>query len=389
MRILIDARDVGVNRKGVGRVLEELVPRLVALDQDRYLVVATKAAVPRLKGVGASHLKLVPRLYGTVWEQIGLPLVARALRAQATYSHRECGPIWGPPLLLHVTEDPEVRWQRDGVAGMRDRARRTYSGLFLGRALRRAEVVTSTGATRDDLVRHHSLGQDRVTVVPLGVDTARFKPRRAGTADDGPYLFCLASDDPRENCDLIVKSFARLRERGENRVRLVVAGSLGRQAKVVGDLARSLGIQGAVDLPGRVSDEDLVSLYAGSAATICASEYEGFGLQPLEALACGALLIAVPAVAVKEVVGDGVVLWADLSVDGIAQAMSTALLSPGLRDRAVTVNPAVAAGLDWSQTATRLHGLLEDLASSRGGRATAGGQADRAGSVVPRPPQVR
>ena len=372
LSILLDARDVGINRVGVARVLEAVVPRLVQLDPDRYLVVATHAAANRLEGVDPARVRTVPALPQSVWEQIALPALATAFGVDATYCHRECAAVWGPPVLLHVTEDPEIRWEREIDPELRDRARRRYSRLFMDRSLQRARVVTSTESTRLDLVRRHGVRSEQIEVVPLGVDTDRFTPARADPHQARPYFFSLASDPSRDHPEAVLEAFAQFRAGSDANADLVIAGNLGDQRFALEAMARRLELEACVTFPGRISDEKLSSLYAGSLATISASSDEGFGLQPLEALACGALLIATRVPAVEEVIRGAVVLWTDLRVASLATAMATAVSSATLREDATRANRLVAARFDWSTTATRLHGLLEALALGRRGRLRTG-----------------
>jgi GT2 family glycosyltransferase/glycosyltransferase involved in cell wall biosynthesis len=362
LRILLDARDVGINPKGVGRALEEVVPRLMQLDPDRYLAVATPAAKPRLASVDPDRLKIVRRFPQSVWEQFVLPSVATVLGVDATYSFRECAAIWGPPVLLHVTEDPEVRWKRQTAPDGRERARRRYSRFFMDRSLQRARVVTCTESTRSDLVRRHGLRSEQVSVVPLGVDRKRFAASASARSPTSSYFFCLASDDPRDHGELVLEAFAQFCSESNDATRLVMAGDLGDQLSRIEVLASRLGVRARVEMPGWIGDEQLSAYYANSLATICASSHEGFGLQPLEALACGSLLIAAPTPAVEEVTSGAVVLWAELEVGPLAAAMSTALSSPALREDAANTNPAIASRFDWSATAAKLHRFLEELA---------------------------
>jgi GT2 family glycosyltransferase/glycosyltransferase involved in cell wall biosynthesis len=381
LRILLDARDVGINRKGVGRVLEELVPRLMLVDPGRYIAVVTPAAKTRFAAVDPARLRTVRLFPQSVWEQLVLPLVAALLRVDATYCHRECAAIWGPPVLLHVTEDPEVRWERQLDPDRRERARRRYSRFFMDRSLQRARVLTSSHSTRTDLVSRHGLRTEQVGVVALGVDLERFTSSASVGSRASSYFFCLASADPRDHCELVLQAFAKFRSGSNDAVRLVIGGDLGAATKRVEAMLRRLGVGALVDLPGWISDEQLSAYYAGALATICASSDEGFGLQPLEALASGSLLIAARTPAVEEVTAGAVVIWTDLEVGMLAAAMSTALSSPPLREEAAKTNPAVAARFDWSSTATKLHQLLEEFALAGPRRRRLRRTVERTGSL--------
>ena len=254
LRILLDARDAGINHKGVGRVLDEVVPRLLQLDPNRYIVVATSAAETRFAPADRDRLRIVPRVPQSLWEQLVLPLVALRLGVDATYCHRECAAIWGPPVLLHVTEDPEVRWERERDFGAREWARRRYSRFFMDRALQRARVVTSSQSSRADLTWRHGLRAEQVGIVPLGVDVKRFVLSGSAETRRPPYFFCLGSADPRDHCDLVVQAFARLHAESKQSVRLLMAGDLGHQTSQIAALSRRLGVAALVDLPGRITD---------------------------------------------------------------------------------------------------------------------------------------
>jgi glycosyltransferase involved in cell wall biosynthesis len=232
----------------------------------------------------------------------------------------------------------------------------------MDRSLQRARVVTCTDSTRTDLIGRHGLRTEQVSVVALGVDLDRFTGSGPVRKRASSYFFCLASADPRDHCELVLEAFAEFRSGSSDAVSLVIAGDLGHQTSRIEAMSRHLGVDAFVDLPGRISDEELSAYYAGSLATICASSDEGFGLQPLEALACGSLLIAARTPAVEEVTRGAVVLWTGLEVGPLAAAMSTALSSPPLREEAAKTNPAIAARFDWSVTATELHRLLHELA---------------------------
>ena len=146
-------------------------------------------------------------------------------------------------------------------------------------------------------------------------------------------------------------------------VKLIVGGDLGPSRQPLLDLVASLGLGRRVETLGRVSDERLVELYAGAAATVLASMDEGFGLQALEAMACGSLLVSTPARATKEIAGQAEVEWTPLD-SGRMSAAFEAVWNDQLRQaRATNVNRHVAARFSWDRTARCLHDLLDEVAT--------------------------
>ncbi|MDA8367312.1 MAG: glycosyltransferase [Actinomycetota bacterium] len=360
-RFLVDLGMLGRNHKGVGRVLAELGSRLAR--DDRVRLACTAAALDHLAGIDRSCISVLPATPQSIWEQVVLPAAARRVGAGAVYSHMEGGALWGPPLVLHVPEDPEVRWSREPAITRRERARRRYSRALLDRSLARARVVASTRATAADLHRNHGVPLAAITVVPLGVDLDRFSPGPgSGEQHRAPAFFHLASPDPRDRSELVIDAFAALVEARSEPVRLVVGGDLGGRRPTLAGRAAALGVGDLVTLTGRLTDVALADAYRSAVATIHASPDEGFGLQPLEAMACGTLVISTPADAVAEVVGDGAVVWSEPDRGALAAALGQAIDDRALRQRARQVNPTIAASFTWERTAHAILALLEEEA---------------------------
>jgi len=321
-------------------------------------VVCTSSGRSLVEGLDlGAPVSAAPRVPATAWEQLVLPAVATRLRAAAVYSHRECGALWGPRLVLHVPEDPEIRWRREPTSDRRELARRRYSRLMMDRSLRRSTVVASTGATVRDLEHNHGLDPMCATVVPLGVDLELFQPQ-AGAPTSPAYFFHLASSDDRDRTDLVVRAFDRYRADRPDGARLVIGGRLGDRKAVLEELIAGSGARRSVTLLGEVDDEALAQQYAGALATVHASPDEGFGLQPLEAMASGSLLICTPAEAVEEVTEGGVVLWSEPTVDAMADALRRAEDAPDLGAKARLANRRLAEHFSWERTADAVHQLL-------------------------------
>ena len=360
-RFLVDLGMLGRNHKGVGRVLAELGGRLAR--DGRVRLACTAVALDHLAGIDRSRISVLPATPQSIWEQVVVPAAARRVGAGAVYSHMEGGALWGPPLVLHVPEDPEVRWSREPADTFRERARRRYSRALLDRALARARVVASTRATAADLNRNHGVPLAAITVVPLGVDLDRFSPGPPGGERDGPpAFFHLASPDPRDRTELVIDAFAALVEAHDGPVRLVVGGDLGGRRAALAARAAALGVGDLVTLTGRLTDAALADAYRSAVGAVHASPDEGFGLQPLEAMACGTLVISTPAGAVAEVVGDGAVVWSEPHRDALAAALGRVLDDRALRQRARQVNPSIAASFTWDRTARAILELLAEEA---------------------------
>jgi len=206
-------------------------------------------------------------------------------------------------------------------------------------------------------MHNHHFDPERAKIVPLGVDLDVFNPS-AERPVAAPYFFHLASTDNRDRTELIVRAFERYRSDHLNGALLVIGGRLGTGAGVLEKLVKELGVGGVTVFRGAVRDDELAELYAGALATVHASPDEGFGLQPLEAMACGSLLISTPAAAVKEVTDGAMVLWSDPDVEAMADVMRQVDDYPELAQRATSLNRQRAEHYSWDRTARALHDLL-------------------------------
>jgi glycosyltransferase involved in cell wall biosynthesis len=171
------------------------------------------------------------------------------------------------------------------------------------------------------------------------------------------FILTLSSLEPRKNLERVVNAWLRLDE--EDRPPLVIAGGLGVQkvfgSYSIGDLRRHKGIQ----LLGYVPDEDVAALYSAATIFVYASLLEGFGLPPLEAMACGATVVTSNTSAMKETSGGLAFLVDPNSIESIANGIVEALgtkRSPADRDR---LSEYVRDRFNWSNTANQIAKILE------------------------------
>lgn len=352
-RYLVDALELGRNPKGISRVLASLAPRLVARAADEVFIAATADGDSYLPDVPQDRLVHVDPGLQSAWEQWGLPRLAQKIGAAAVYSHRESGALWGPPLVLHVPEDPEVRWERDPTRSLREHGRRLYSRTTMRRSLARADVAASTAVVADQLSARYRIARDHISIIPLGVDLALFSPADAPRADS---VFHLGSSDPRDQTLTVVEAWAAARSSVEDLPRLVIGGGLGELTGHVRNRADQLGMDAV--LTGRLSDGELAAHLRHAAVVVQPSSDEGFGLQPLEAIASGAPLVVSRADAVLEVVDDCATVC-DATAAGVAEGIVKALdEAPHLR----RVARSRAEAFTWEATADAAIQALERAA---------------------------
>jgi glycosyltransferase involved in cell wall biosynthesis len=335
--VVIDARAAArPELGGVERWARELSARLPALAPGRYAV----ARPPRALAHRAGH----------AWEQLALPLAAR--RARAILCPANLAPLAGRRnvVVLHdVAPLREPGWYSELYV--------RYQRAVLPRIARgAARVIAPSAFSKREVVELLDVPEERVAVVPGGVD-ARFTPdadaarARAVLGLDGrPYVLTVASRTARKNLDVLDLAARRLAARG---VDVVAAGGDRPQFRDDGRAARA-----GVRALGHVDDALLPGLYAGAAAFVLPSLYEGFGLTALEALAAGVPVVAADRGALPEVCGDAAQLVDPTDAEALATALERALDDPRPWRAA---GPPRAAALTWEATARGVDAVVAEV----------------------------
>jgi glycosyltransferase involved in cell wall biosynthesis len=353
MRLAIDATSVAPDGKGIARVQRGIVEALAAQGEHELVVfVRHPEAVALFHGVTTELVRPPLTLW---WEQHGLPTAARRHRVDATLTWTERLPQLAPPsrrFLVWLYEVPHHRIEHNRTVGASryQRASDLATRVVWRRSLRRAAwVFTGSAATETELLALAPELRGKTEPLLAAVDPS-FVP---GTEPaDPPYLFHLGSSDPRDNTETVLDAYRLL----DDAPPLVVAGGLG---------ARRAGLErqapAGVELRGRVSDAELVRLYQGATAFVDASLYEGFGYQALEAMSCGAPVVASDATSIPEVVGDAGILCRPTDAVAFAAALRRILgdsaLAADLRARGL----ARAGTFTWERAARQLSDRLRDL----------------------------
>lgn len=340
--MLLNARILQQPMTGVGRYLDEVL-----------------AAWP-----GAPPARIDPPgwaiqgLKGHAWEQLVLPT---RVGGELLWSPVHSGPLAVANQVVTVhdlvpLDHPE--WLNRGFA--------RWYGFMLPRLVRRARhVIAISEFTRERLLEATGLSDDRVTVIHNGVG-ARFRPSagderrdmrdRLGLGDTR-YLLSVGTLEPRKNLPGLLRAWRQALPRLPDDLELVIAGAPGR-ASVFAE-SKMDELPARVRRVGRVSDEMLPSLYAEAEWFVYLSLYEGFGLPPLEAMACGTPAIVSDIPVFREVTSDASIAVPPLDTDAVTEAMVTAVDDSALRDRLSERGLRQAAKFDWQETARRTREVLE------------------------------
>lgn len=220
-----------------------------------------------------------------------------------------------------------------------------------------ARIIVPLECVARDVVEHLGVERERVRVVPLGVD-ARLKPpsrderTRVRHRYDLPHPFLLfvGNIEPKKGLDTLIGAFARLRAGGLPH-ELAIAGKRGWKCGETLRLPAELGIADAVRFLGYVEEGDLAGLYGASELFIFPSLVEGFGLPPLEAMACGVSVVTSDAEALVETTGDAAEHVPAGDAEKLAETIEHLLHDAAARERLCAAGLARAAQFTWPRAA--------------------------------------
>jgi glycosyltransferase involved in cell wall biosynthesis len=177
--------------------------------------------------------------------------------------------------------------------------------MQMGVARRIPRIVTVSESSRRDIAAQMGVAAEQMTVVPIGVDEARFRPQPHIARVPGRLMTTASADVPLKGLTFLLEALAKVRVECPQ-AHLVVIGRL-KEGSGMPALIDGLGLDGAVEFVSGVTDERIVELYAEAEIAVVPSLYEGFSLPAVEAMACGVPVVATTGGALPEVVGpDGV-----------------------------------------------------------------------------------
>ena len=372
MELAINGIRLMGQRCGVGRYIEYLLRYWSGLSHpfDRICVYTPGPLEdPTLIPEAVEHRVLPTRRGNGYWEQVVLSRIRRPRDVLFCPSYVATLPGRGHTVVTHLGSYEALPSAFPFVERWKTRL------LYQLSAHRADRVIAVSESTKADIVRFYHLSPDKVTVIPLGVDSS-FRPvddapqlaavRQRVTGADRPFVLFVGKLSKRRNIPELVQAFGRLKRRRELPHALVLVGPNSVEHDLAA-LAQRAQLDDSLVHVDFASHQELVQLYNAADLFVYPSSYEGFGIPVLEAMACGTPVVALDNSAFPEFAADVAYLARDGSEAELEAAMEEMLFSQDLRRRARESGPERARQFGWESIARRTLQVLSEVAVAQRG----------------------
>ena len=377
MRVGIDGYPLAEPRTGVGHYTLELARALALISSaDEFELVSPApfdvAALEEIERAKLPNLLTKNPRASSIrghWWSIGLPMYIRRAGFDLFHGTNFDVPLWKQGRSVVTIHDLSALLHPEKHRSRLVRRAR----LRLPLVVRFADmIITPTEAVKREVCDRFKLKPAKITAIHSAA-RGSFKPmpfaqsaelrQRLRVEDD--FLLFVGTLEPRKNLLTLLKAFAEIIGHGDLRPQLVIAGGEGWLMDDMFTFIRKSGITERLRFTGYLSDEELRGLYSSCKVFLYPSVYEGFGLPPLEAMACGAPVVAGRIPSLQEVLGSTARLVDPMDVDALAEAIVELLKDENQRQVLGAAGPEHAGKFSWEKTARLTLDVYRHLLKTR------------------------
>lgn len=383
LTLAIDARWIFAKLSGVGMYTRNLIRYLGIVDRkNRYTLLFDDAALMErelqetgARGRGNFSAEMLPYSVFSFGNQAKLPGKLKSLGVDAFHSPNFMIPLRGSGVRTVVTIHDLIPLLFPEYTGRSKKTRffPIYKRIMRRVANRAHAIMADSECTRRDIINTFGVPGEKVHRVHLGVDelfsegaTTGSIRRRFGVS--GRLVLCVGRQDPYKNVLTAVKAFAQvLEKRKDLECSMLIVGERDPRYPEVGVYISQNNLSKKVFMTDYLSDAELVEAYREADVLVHLSLYEGFGLPPLEAMACGTPVVASDRASLPEVLDDAALFTDPLNPSDAADKVIALLTDENVRRRLISKGKEQAAKYKWTETARHVVSLYEKVALSNGG----------------------
>ena len=371
MLIGIDAHSWGLNLAGNETYTFNLLHNLAKVDEDNiYRIYLSQKGILKEELFKKSNFeaKLI-RPCGR-WLRMPLVMPVKLLAQRIDLLHVQ---YFSPPIcpckLIVTVHDVSFRRFPQWFTG-----RELFMFNFIARTLKKAEsIIAVSEFTKREIINHYNVSKDKIAVIYNGVDRIfrpitdlnlihRIKRKHKVPCD---FILHVGRINIRKNIPIIIRAFKMLKERGIHGYKLVLAGEENWKCDNIKGLIKQLAIEEEIIFTGYIPQMDLPALYSAARLFVSPSFYEGFGLAPLEAMACGIPVVTSDTTAFPEILEDAATMVDPYNTEELAETMRKLLSDEDLREKMILKGLRQVKKFNWEKTARETLKIYKEIDNGR------------------------
>jgi glycosyltransferase involved in cell wall biosynthesis len=312
------------------------------------------------KYVQHSEFRKLASIFRFVWNQAVYPMATKDM--DLCYSPTSHGSIFLRNQIITIHDLLTFNFPGQ------NRLQYGYYRYFLGRIIRNSRaVITVSRATKQDIIKNFNFPEDKIHVIHEGYNGRIFNIKKTDRSyirnkyKIEEYILSVGATYAHKNIERLILAYSLLPEDIRNKYKLIIAGIRENYMHTLQRIVRDQGLGRYVDFLGYVDVADLSHLYRSAAVLVYPSLYEGFGLPPLESMACGCPVIASDVSSLPEVCGDACLYVDPYDVNSITKSIARVLTNKELREDLRAKGLERAQLFSWEKTAKEVLDLFEAL----------------------------
>lgn len=368
--ITVDIRMI--NASGIGTYIRGLLPEIISACPDvKFNLIGNITEIKNFPWTGGANVSLTdcsPPVY-SISEQLKLPVKIPS-----------CDIFWSPHYnipLFPIRAKKRLVTIHDvfhlAFFGQLTARQKIYAGLMLNSAVRLSDkIITVSNFSRSEIMKHIKTGEEKITVIHNGINTEKFRETDQAALIyvkdkfklPDNYILFVGNVKPHKNLHRLLSAYESLNKRGIKDYFLVIAGQ--KEGFITGDreifmiLKDNPLLKEKVIFTGYIKNEDLPAIYNLASLLVFPSLYEGYGLPPLEAMACGCPAVVSNVASLPEVCGDAAYYVDPYDIENVAEGMGKMLADEKLRLEMIDRGYERARHFSWKKSAGSHIKLFEE-----------------------------
>jgi glycosyltransferase involved in cell wall biosynthesis len=368
MRVGLDAIPLVAAKTGIGHYTEALSAWLAGTHPDHsYELISPFEFSYNPRDYPVNLTKRFTPVRGILrkWWLVGLPALLQMSPLDVFHGTNYCIPLWAPcPTVVTIHDlslfTHSTTHESDNVS----RGKRRVPLM----ARRASMIIAPSEWTRSEITAHLGIRPENVRVIheaaresmkPISRADSQHVLDKHGISDK--YILYVGTIEPRKNLLTLVQAYDELLRTTRRREKLVVCGGRGWLDDQVFKMVAELGLSDMIGFTGYVDDADLPALYSQAEVFVYPSLYEGFGLPPLEAMACGTCVVTSDTSSLPEVVGDAGLKVPARDWRALAATLARLLDDPAERGHFEEIGIARAATFSWERAAHETQSVYDEV----------------------------